>query len=180
MSEAVTPRILDAGEQLIWSGRASPFEYALDKNIPLIPVVLFFVFLFVLRATGNTAILDFPFLPFGVPFLTSGLYILISLPWYCWRGLRARYFLTDRRAIIEILPPFPHHVSVLLRQVQFVEIKKRSWGSGSVLFKTEVTGGADTNVVKGDGFVAIRDTDRVASLLRAAIDNALYATEAAT
>jgi hypothetical protein len=179
MTEAVTSRIPVSGEHLIWSGRPRPFEYAVAKCTPLIPVGLFFIFLFTLRATGNSKLLDFPFLPFNIPFLGTGLYTLISLPWYCWRGVRARYFLTNRRAIVEILPPFPQHVSVPLDHVQFVEIKTRSWGTSSVLFKKDVMVGPESNWIKRDGFVAIRDADRVAGLLRTAIDNASHANEAA-
>jgi|SRR5580700_4932483 hypothetical protein len=176
--EVVTSRLLDSGENLIWSGRPNPFEYAVVKCTPLVPVALFFAILFILRATGNSGLLDFPFMPFGVPFFVTGLYTLISLPWYCWRGLRARYFLTNRRAILEILPPFPQHLSVPLDHVQFVEIKTRSWRGGGVLFKNDVMVGPESNWIKRDGFVAIRDADRVAGLLRTAIDNASPANEA--
>src|ERR1700754_4439142 len=96
----VDPALHDRGQKVLWWARPDPFMYAVKQSWQTflfgIPFFAFAVF------RPYKASVSGVFAAFGIPFLAIGLGMVLSPLWYYFRGTRATYALTDRRAVIDI------------------------------------------------------------------------------
>ena len=170
MIEIDASRLLDSGERLIWSGKPNPFRYAIKKGTTTFLFGLFFFGFAIFWTYGAANQSGMFFASFGIPFLVVGLGLVLSPAWHYFRGERAMYALTDHRAVIDISDMFPKRVSVPLKQIKFVELKRSGTGFGDVLFREIVSSGGEGTSITRDGFFAIADVDSVDQLLRRAVE----------
>jgi hypothetical protein len=167
---------LDPGERLIWSGKPHPVRYALRASG--------FTFLFgivfaTISGVGTWAALRSPASASGTPFallpftfVLIGSALILSPFWQFWRGTRASYLITSKRAVIDIPGPFARRTSVPLDQIRFVELRRSGSGFGSVYFKETASRAGDNTHLRRDGFIAAPEADRVEQMLRRAMEQA--------
>ena len=109
----------------------------------------------------------------GVPFLLTGVGMLLSPLWHYARAKRTHYVLTSRRAVIATSGLFPVRTSVPVEHVSFIDVEAKADKSGNLMFR-EVTRMAGYGYGHGtgpskDGFIAIKDVENVERLFRDAI-----------
>jgi hypothetical protein len=165
----IDPSLHDRGEKVLWWAHPEPLMYAFKKSWQTflfgIPFFAFAIFWTSKASVGGT------FALFGIPFLAIGLGMVLSPLWHYFRGTRATYALTDRRAVIDIAGFMPRRISVPLSEVEFIDMRARDSGSGDVYFKETISRGSSrSQFVNREGFVAVADAKRVESLLRNAVD----------
>src|SRR4051812_49784707 len=114
----IDPGMLDAGEQVVWSGRPNTLRYAFRNSLVTLPFgivfltfSLFWVYGARSGAGGNTA-----FWLLGIPFVAVGAGMVLSPLWHLFRSARTTYVLTNRRALSVVAGPFGRRFSVPLRQ----------------------------------------------------------------
>ena len=176
------PALHDRGEKVLWWGQPDPKKYAFRKGlgsflfgIPFFGFAVFWTYMttggiFGAFGSGIFGAFGGILAVFGIPFLVAGLGMLLSPLWYYVRGMRATYALTESRAVIDIAGFMPRRISVPLSQIQFIDVRESSDGSGDVYFKETVTSTSDGTSVRREGFVAVDDAQKVEQLLRDAVD----------
>jgi hypothetical protein len=168
--------LLDPGESVVWSGRPNALRYALTLSwYTFLFGIFFFGFslVWISIAWGKAPKDGNFFFLFGIPFVVIGAGLVLSPLWHLWRGARATYALTNRRAVTVIDGLFARRLSVPLSQIRFVDVRASVSGFGNVYFKeTAVPGSEGGTTIKREGFIAIPDVPKVERLLRAEVDRA--------
>jgi hypothetical protein len=165
----------DPGERLIWSGKPHPVRYALRASGY---TFLFGIVFTAIAGVGTwtalrspaSATAPFALIPFV--FVLAGSALILSPFWQLWRGTRASYAITSKRAVIDIAGPFPRRTSVPLDQIRFVELRRSGSGFGSIYFKETASRAGDNTHFLRDGFIAAPEADRVEQMLRRAMEQA--------
>jgi len=96
--EYLRNRVLDAGEELVWSGRPARRTLAAQGMGAFFYAILFFgfaVFWTVMASQGSLL-----FAAFGIPFLAVGFWMLITPVRLFFKAGRLYYAITDKRVII--------------------------------------------------------------------------------
>ena len=177
----IDPRLIDADEKLLWSGRPSALRYAFKKSwsgflfgLVFFGFSAFWIYGAATHGRNVEGWMGIPFWAFGVPFLIVGGVMVLSPLWHLFRGLRTTYVLTNRRALTTTPPPFAQRLSVPLAQIRFIDMRPTADGTGDIyFFKETVTGDSDGQSVRRDGFIAIADVARAEQLLRRAIERSV-------
>jgi len=166
---------LERGESTRWSGHPNARRIALKA----LPVLLFAIpwtafALFWMAGAAGFKVPDFSkpgiqtFFPlFGIPFVLIGL-LMLSAPYWAWRGARRTgYFITDRRVIIiekgwrgfEVRTFLPGQLGEMVRT-------QRKDGSGDLVFDREYRHGKNGTQTVRIGFLGIPDVRQVEAIIR--------------
>lgn len=172
---------LDAGEQVIWSGKPVAQWLALRRisqplfiAIMLLTICLLYLYDFSYAGPRlQPKHLDMVAVSLTVFGAISGIGSLIGFTaavWLWLRTFRTAYYLTDRRVIIDVRGPFGRRTSIPLEHVRFIDLRSGFFGLGDLLFNETQRFSFDGWGIRGEGFMAIPDAARVERLVRDAID----------
>jgi hypothetical protein len=168
-------REMDDGEQILWSARPDPMRVARQYIVLFvfgIPFTLFALF-WMGMTTMITGFMPGEFTPFklfplfGVPFVLVGLGLL-SAPFRAYHKARSGAYAITNRRIIMIEGGTSRTVkSFVQKDVQQIERREHSNGTGDVIFARERVRGSKGRInTREIGFFGIAQAQEVERLLR--------------
>jgi hypothetical protein len=172
-------RELDDGEQILWSARPDPARVARQYILMFVFGIPFTLFaLFWMGMTSMiTGLMPGEFTPFklfplfGLPFVLVGLGLLSSPFWAYRKAKSGAYAITNRRIIIIEGGSSRSVKSYVKRDVQQIERREHSNGTGDLIFAREYVRGSKGRVnTREIGFFGIPRAREVEHLLRGLID----------
>jgi hypothetical protein len=175
--------LLDHGEKLIWSGKPSAVWFAIRRMLWLLPIA----FVFLLISLNLFVVFGRPPVPpqpmdkdtlHRVMFIRglqemgvfAGICALLAGLWLWLRAFRTTYLLTNRRIVINTVGVLPRRTSMPLEHIRFIEFRSKLLGPDDLVFNETRRLSLDGWGLRGEGFIAIPDANRVERLVRDAID----------
>jgi hypothetical protein len=172
---------LDAGENMIWSGRPIAPWLAVRRAAPplLVAIVLMTMCAIYWYELNYAAPRSDPKLQsmmvvgqivFGTLAAALSAFSIAAALWMWQRAYRTTYHLTNRRVVIDTAGPFPRRTSIPLEHLRFIDLRSSFFGPSDLIFAEANHFSINGWGKRGEGFIATPEATHVERLVRGAIE----------